>query len=220
MILAIDTATRHASVALLDDGALLEEHTWQTANHHTVEVPPVVSAMLHRAGITPANLTAIGVASGPGSYTGLRIGMAFAKGLMLSAPNPLPLIGVPTLDITATAQPPFNGTLAVISQAGRGRINGALYTHRGGAWVCPDGPFLDTWAGLTKRLSGPVLLAGEVTPQGIDQITSAVGIALQVSPPHLSLRRAGVLAELTRQRLNEPTVIDSSLALTPIYLST
>src|SRR5512134_1144294 len=97
LLLAIDTSTLMAGVALYDGVHVLSEIIWHSPNHHTVELAPVVADVLKRSGIKAPDLKALGVATGPGSFTGLRIGMAFAKGLALAWR--IPLVGIPTLDI-------------------------------------------------------------------------------------------------------------------------
>src|SRR5258706_6025798 len=104
-LLAIDTATAVISMALHDGISLVAEVTWLAAGHHTQVLPPMLHAMLERAKVAPRQLIAIALALGPGSYTGLRIGMSFAKGIALACDPPIPLIGVPTLDILVAAQP-------------------------------------------------------------------------------------------------------------------
>ena len=103
MLLAIDTATRLISLALHDGQTVAAESTWQTDQYHTAELAPQAALLLRRAGVEPSQLQAMAVAIGPGSYTGLRIGLGFAKGLALA--QGVPLVGVPTLDGLMRAQP-------------------------------------------------------------------------------------------------------------------
>ena len=124
MLLAIDTATRIMSLALHDGDTLLAEQSWNTRNRHTVELAPAVLNMLNSLEMSVADLAGLGVSIGPGSYTGLRIGVAFAKGL--AAAHRLPLVGVTTLDTLAAAQPHHQSGMGLIAvvQAGRGRKMG------------------------------------------------------------------------------------------------
>src|SRR5256885_646053 len=79
MLLALDTATRLISIALHDGAAVLAESTWQAGAYHTVELAPQVALLLRRGGVEPGQLRGVAVAIGLGSYTGLRIGLGFAK---------------------------------------------------------------------------------------------------------------------------------------------
>src|SRR5690349_13904289 len=127
MLLALDTATRLISLALHDGKAVVAESTWVSDNYHTTELAPQVALLLRRAGIEAASLQALAVAIGPGSYTGLRIGLGFAKGLALAQGGRLPLVGVPTLDGLMRAQPPHAGPALALVQGGRGRVLAVTY---------------------------------------------------------------------------------------------
>ena len=80
MLLALDTSTALAGVALYD-GALRAEATWHAGRNHTVQVMPEAVRLLEGQGLGPGDLSAVGVATGPGSYTGVRVGLALANGL-------------------------------------------------------------------------------------------------------------------------------------------
>ena len=84
MLLAIDTATRMPSLALYDGERVLAEETWRSANNHTVELAPALVRALERQRVSPSELRGIAVALGPGSFTGLLIGLGVAKGLALT----------------------------------------------------------------------------------------------------------------------------------------
>ena len=100
MLLALDTSTRLASIALYSGArGLISEYTWHSANQHTVELMPAIARMLAQAKMTPADLLAVAVALGPGSFTGLRVALAAGKGLAIA--RNLVLLGVPTLDVVA-----------------------------------------------------------------------------------------------------------------------
>src|SRR5512138_413926 len=120
MLLAVDTSTAQIGLGLYDGGQVIAESLWYSEQHHTVELAPAVADLLRRAVVSMAQVEVIGVAIGPGSFTALRVGLAFVKGLSLS--RKLPLIGIPTLDILAAAQPAVKLPLLAVLQAGRGRI--------------------------------------------------------------------------------------------------
>ncbi|NTW35799.1 MAG: tRNA (adenosine(37)-N6)-threonylcarbamoyltransferase complex dimerization subunit type 1 TsaB, partial [Syntrophobacteraceae bacterium] len=98
MILAVDTSTPQIGLALYDGARVLAESLWISKARQTVELAPAVAEMLARTGQTIAEVTALAVALGPGSFTSLRVGLSFVKGLALS--RNLPLIGIPTLDVS------------------------------------------------------------------------------------------------------------------------
>lgn len=102
MLLALDTATRMASLALHDGQRLCYEATWQADRQHTVQLAARLATALEELGLPPERLSGVAVTIGPGSFTGLRVGVALAKGLAMA--RSLPLLGVPTLDVVAVAQ--------------------------------------------------------------------------------------------------------------------
>jgi tRNA threonylcarbamoyladenosine biosynthesis protein TsaB len=139
--LAIDTATDMASVALHDGAAVLAETTWTSRRHHTVELAPRIDELLRQHDLAAHDLTGLAVAIGPGSYTGLRIGLALAKGLTLA--TGIPIVPVPTLDILAAPLSPPHVSrdcpLWAVLRAGRGRLVAACYPPSVVDWPDPAG---------------------------------------------------------------------------------
>ncbi|RLT46537.1 MAG: tRNA (adenosine(37)-N6)-threonylcarbamoyltransferase complex dimerization subunit type 1 TsaB [Chloroflexi bacterium] len=211
MLLAIDTASEQMSVALTSATEILAEHSWRSANHHTAELAPMAARMLHSSGLTAADLSAVAVAIGPGSYTGLRIGLAFAKGLALA--QALPLIGVPTLDIIAYAQPASHHILLAVVRAGRGRIVVGEYESRAGSWEPTGAPVLTNWADVLENLPDGHWLCGEIDRDARAQLEGREWVCT----PSQALRRAACLAELARMRLNAGQAADAA-TLEPVYM--
>ncbi|MBP8974727.1 MAG: tRNA (adenosine(37)-N6)-threonylcarbamoyltransferase complex dimerization subunit type 1 TsaB [Anaerolineae bacterium] len=214
MILAIDTATRFISLALHDGQRLLLEHTWWTANNHTVELAPAIRAAFAQTRIAPADLTALAISQGPGSFTGLRIGMSVAKGLALA--TGCPLVAVPTLEIVAAAVPLAPQPLVAVLQAGRGRVCAQTFRADAGHWEPAALPAIVTWEALFAALDGTTLLAGEVDDSGRDAL-AACRQPVRVLPAAIALRRAGFLAEMALARLTAGQSADPR-TVTPIYL--
>ena len=219
MLLAIDTSTRQAGIALYDRRrGLLAEQSWFTANRHTEELMPAISALFAIAGGTPGDLAAVAVAIGPGSFTGLRVGLAAAKGLALA--QRVPLVGIPTLDITAFPHQPQPIPVIALAQAGRGRIYWAPYAHGPSGWG-PQEPYaLATIPELANIVTRPIAFAGELSEEDLATLERFAGKSrVIVLSPALSLRRAGCLAELALRRLDQGQSDDPAL-LSPIYLQT
>ncbi len=215
MILAIDTATRWTALALYNGTAVLSEQGWYGRNTQTIELAPAIATLLQRAEITPADLDAIAVSLGPGSYTGLRVGLGVAKGLALA--NQTPLIGVPTLDIVAAAFQPLDHPLLAVAEAGRNRVCAARYEWRGrSGWQSEAEPVIVTWDELLAVQEGPLTIAGEINPDAMRQIRTS-GKKLQLAPVASWPRRAGFLAEIGWRRLRKGQT-DDPAALVPIYL--
>lgn len=218
MLLAIDTATQTMSLALHNGAELLLEETWQTSNNHTIELAPAVRAALKRAG--QPTLTAMAVSIGPGTYTGLRVGVAFAKAM--ASARTLPLVGISTLDILALTQAQFPGILIAAVQAGRGRVVTNSYQWRKGRWKARGEAEIKHWDDLLARIQGAVLITGEVDEEGRNAIRNAQeqGSNITLAPAVNRLRRAGFLAEEAWTRLNHDETDHSAAKVTPIYVKT
>ncbi len=215
MLLAVDTATRIMGLGLHDGDAVLAEHLWRSANYHTVELAPEVALMLRRGGVLPQDLRAIAVAQGPGSFTGLRIGMALAKGLALA--YQLPLIAIPTLDILAAGQPPKEVPMVVFLQAGRGRVVAARYRWTKKGWRARGKVRAMNWEALQELLADPCFLCGEFTPQMRAAWKRLPGVEL--AAPSACVRRPAVLAEMGWARLRKGDLPPAG-QVAPLYLKT
>lgn len=224
MLLAIDTASRTISLALHDGERVVAENSWRSANHHSVELAPAVATMLQRADMAPAALTAIAVTQGPGSYTGLRIGLGLAKGLAMSAG--MALVGVPTLDVLAEAQHPprRDERLCAVAPAGRGRASVGFYTWQtASGWRSGGLAAVEnlTWEELAAQLTAEGLatrLAGELPTVG-DKGHAAIaapGGPVEVVAGAANLRRAGFLAEIGWRRWRAGNT-DDPATLVPFY---
>lgn len=209
MLLAIDTATTRASIALHDGRTLRSECTWEAVNRHTTTLAVRIAQMLEASDLTPADLTAVAVCIGPGSYTGVRIGVALAKGIAVA--RQLPLIGVPTLDILAAAQPPDDRPLYAVFAAGRQRAGFARYRWGDAGWRADTEVTMGTWADLFTQIDEPVLLVGEIETASLPANTQ-----ITIPAPALHLRRAGFLADLAWARLRAGQTDDPAM-LQPLY---
>ncbi len=216
MLLAIDTSTRQSGIALYDAArGLLAEHHWLAGRQHTVELMPEIAHLMSQAHVEPAGLAGVAVALGPGSFTGVRVALAAAKGLALA--RGIPVLGVPTLDVIAYPHRAQVWPVVAILQAGRGRICWATYGHGPGGWAAQAPPALSTVEDLAGALDGPAIFAGEISPADRAALRAASRPGIHVLPPALALRRAGYLAELAAARL-EAGEHDDPATLSPIYL--
>jgi len=214
MILAIDTATQFASLALYDQDGIYAEESWFTGRRHTTELMPRIVRMLQLANLKVANLNAIAISLGPGSFTGVRIGLAVAKGMAL--PHKLPLIGVPTLQIMAYPFQDDGLPVWAVVQAGRDRILVACYDQVDNKWQEVVEPYLTTVEELGHKITENCLCVGEVGAEAT-QILHQISLRrIQVVSPAKRLRRAGYLAEIAVGRLRTKDYKDSK-SLAPIY---
>ena len=217
MLLAMDTATRRIGLALYDGVDVRHEVNWASTNRHTVALSQAVQDALSQLDLTMDTLEAVAVATGPGSYTGLRIGVAVAKGLALA--RHIPLIGIPTLDIIAAAQPLDPGRkLAAVLEAGRGRYAVGWYQVADERWVTNGAAQLFTADELNEAIKSPAILAGDLTEE-VRAALSRKRVNAQMASPASSLRRAAFLAELAWARYQAGDV-DDPVSLVPTYLQT
>ena len=213
MLLAVDTSTQSVGIALFDGNQILCEESWISRRYHTVELANAVQSNLSRAGLSAADLHVLAVASGPGSFTGLRIGLALIKGIAYT--QQLPVIGIPTLDITARAVPVRDTRLAAVLQAGRNRLAVGWYKVEDGSWRA-DGPLENlTLAELLKKIDQPCILSGEINEE-IRQVVEDHDL-IDAASPTLALRSPKYLAELAWNRWQDGSV-DDILTLSPTYL--
>ena len=217
MILAIDTATRSAGLAVHDGYRVRAEFTWDTSDHHTVELMPRIVEMLDQINVPVDQISGLGVSIGPGSFTGVRVGVAAAKGLALA--RSIPMVGVRSADVLAYAvkwcQPP----LVVVVRAGRGRWIAARYVREDPEVWQQDGDFSLTTADVIGAdWEETTTLCGELTESEQETVKRRLGDRVQLLPPAFSLRRAGFLAEIAWQRIRAGQLADAAV-IQPIYLS-
>lgn len=215
MLLAVDTSTAQAGLALYDGAQVISEYAWRSSQRHTVELAPAIYDLLKRCGLSMDDIRALGVALGPGSFTSLRVGLSLAKGLALS--RQVPLIGIPTLDILARAQPASRLPLAVVIQAGRGRLAAGWYKSSKSGWQAKGPARVLTVEALAEEVNRPTLVCGELPLEARQRLAQKPEI--QLLSPSQSVRRPAVLAEIAWERWQAGQV-DEEATLAPIYLHT
>ena len=215
MILAIDTSTARLGIAVFNGSEVLAESCWSSPNRHTVSLAPAVDEMLANLEIDKKKLKAIGIALGPGSFTSLRVGLSFAKGISLGLG--IPVIGVPTLDITANQQPAAEMPLCAFLQAGRGKLAVSFYEVKRGSWVTDGKIDVYTAESLSETITEPTILTGEFDADM--RSTFRKNKNIRMSGGAASLRRAGFLAEAA-WKIYEKGSYPPVSSLSPIYLHT
>jgi tRNA threonylcarbamoyladenosine biosynthesis protein TsaB len=223
MLLAIDTSTAQIGLALYDGSSVPGEFVWHSGLHHTQELAPALAELLRRVGIKMNAVSALSVALGPGSFTSLRVGLAFVKGLVLA--RHVPVIGIPTLDIVAAAVPLSDAMigsdsshrrLAAVVKAGRGRLALGWYEAGENEWQA-EGPAIVTTADeLAETIHKPVIVCGEMSVDERQRLARKFKNVTLASPAQC-VRRPGILAELAWQRWQAGKT-DPAAALAPIYL--
>jgi len=216
LLLAIDTASRVTGLALYDQAGLHMEQLWHSGDNHTVELMPYIVRACEQQDLAPSALQAVAVSLGPGSFTGLRVGLSVAKGLALALG--IPVLGVPTLDATAYAHSRQVLPVCAVLPAGRGRWCAALYqTHGTAGWQRSSEYVLVTADELISLLREPTLICGELDQPLVEVLHTRAAERAVIASPAQRMRRAGYLAELAWQRFSAGER-DELSSLTPLYL--
>ncbi len=228
MLLAIDTSTNYACLALADGDTLLAELNWRVGQQHGSETLERIRTLLRDRQVEMTQLDAITVALGPGSFNGVRVAVAIAKSLSFALD--VPLYGIPTLDVIAWGARLSPNPIWALIDAGRGELYAARYdparahTATSRAWG-PEPSGIGDEAGLygiitpealAQRVDGAVTVTGEWRQATQVALTEALrGQALFTSP--IETRRGAWLAALGAQRALRAEVSEIA-AIEPFYL--
>lgn len=213
MILAIDTSTDNASLALARNGRVLAEANWRCEQNHTVELLPHLVNLLGEAKAGIGSISCVIVAKGPGSFNGLRAGISTAKGLAFSLD--IPIIGISSLEVVAYEHAETGLPVCPIFNAGRGEIAVAIYQRKGNKWRQLVAEHITTLDALGSGITTKTIFCGEFAPQVADELKKRLGeraVIAATDPP-----RARLLAELGKRRL-EAGDYDHPATLQPLYL--
>ena len=239
LLLALDTSTRQASVALCDEQTLFGEYTWRIGNNHSVELLERIQRLVEvdcRSSLK--SLDGVAVATGPGSFNGVRVAVATAKALAFALHKPL--VGISTLEIIAAQQNMWSGPICSILEAGRSELYAACYLFEmdstngestysihqldGYLMLSPQqlvtylSNKMDEWAGVPgKRQVSPILFCGEMSETTRQLFTEHMqGKSFYIDSLQV-IRRASTLASLAFRRLYEGKIEDPML-LEPLYV--
>ena len=215
-ILAVDTATLAGGVALTEDERLIGEVTLELPRKHSERLIPSIAFLLEQHRLQPQDLDGLAVDIGPGSFTGLRVGLATMKGLAFSLHKPL--VGINSLEVLAENAAFASGILAPVLDARKGQIFTALF--RGKAGGQPERVSED-WCldpdELAGRISEPALLFGEGARVYREVLHKTLGERAVFAPTGYDPLRALHLARLAWPRLLAGEGQDPD-ALAPRYL--
>ena len=217
LILAFETSAKAASAALLQDNVLLAETYQNTGLTHSQTLLPMAEALLKNCGFTPEDVEAVAVAAGPGSFTGIRIGVAAAKGFAWG--KEIPCCGVSTLEAMALQFGASDGYILPVMDARRDQVYTALFYAEKGVCrrILEDRAvsFAELQAELQK-LNETIYLVGDGSRVCYDALHDQIP-ALVIPPEHRMHQRAcGVgLAAYEKLKSGENC---SGAELTPNYL--
>lgn len=216
-ILALETSAKAVSAAVVEDGVVLASAYQNMGLTHSVTLMPLVDGMLKNAGLTAQDMALIAVAAGPGSFTGLRIGVSAAKGLAWALS--LPCCGVSTLEAMAENARTFEGTVICAMDARRQQVYNAVFDCRDGVLTrrCEDRAVaLEVLAEELKGDESPKMIVGDGAKLCYTYL-SEHDIPCRMAPPNSLYQRAsGVALVAERMAAQDKTV--SAQELQPVYL--
>ena len=217
MILAFETSAKAASVALLEGNKLLGESYQNTGLTHSQTIMVMAEDLLKQCGKQVSDVTAVAVAEGPGSFTGVRIGVAAAKGFAWG--GQLPCYGVSTLEAMAESLAVYRGTVCACMDARRNQVYNALFSVNGGTIerICPDRAIaLSELKGELLSLEGPIFLVGDGSTLTYKTLSEEVN-NLVLPPEHRMHQRAVGVALVAAKKQASGESGDAN-AMAPNYL--
>ena len=217
LILAFETSAKAGSVALLDGDKLLGESYQNTGLTHSQTVMSMAQSLIESCGYAPVDVQAVAVAAGPGSFTGVRIGVAAAKGFAWGAE--LPCYGVSTLEAMALQLGVWQGYVLPVMDARRNQVYNALFRVEKGQLqrICPDRAIsLEALGEEIKNISQPIFLVGDGSVLCYNTLRESVP-GLILPPEHRMHQRAAGVG-LAANRLIEEGVPGDGASLEPNYL--
>ena len=217
LILAFETSAKAAGVALLDDKKLLGESYQNTGLTHSQTLLPMAQELLKSCGFGPKDVTHLAVAAGPGSFTGIRIGVAAAKGFAWGAS--LPCYGVSTLEAMAAQLGAWQGYVCPVMDARRSQVYNALFRMECGKCtrIREDRAIsLQDLGAELRNLSEPIFLVGDGSNLCYNALLESVPTLVLPAEHRMHQRAAGV-ALVAREKILRGEE-GNAAALTPNYL--
>lgn len=195
-ILGIESSSLVASVAIVEDGVTMAEYTANFKKTHSQTLLPMIDAVVSLLDVDLSTIDAIAVSGGPGSFTGLRIGSATAKGLGLALNKPL--IHVPTLDGTAYNMFGASGLICPIMDARRNQVYTGIYRFEKEFQVVMEQDALDMNDLIDKlnAMGERVIFLGDGVPVHEKLIAEKLTVPYDIAPAHVNRQRAASVAAL------------------------
>lgn len=217
-ILAIDSSGLTATVAVLEDDRLLAEYTIDYKKTHSQTLVPMLDEIRKMTELDMGSIDAVAIAKGPGSFTGLRIGSATAKGIGLALDKPI--IAVSTLEGLAMNAWGIEGLICPIMDARREQVYTGIYRFGNGELktvreACPIA--VAELCEILNDMEGPVLFLGDGVPVYKEVIDAELRVKHTYAPAHMSRQRAGALAVLAVRYYREGR-IETAAEHRPEYL--
>ena len=216
-VLGVDTATTGGGIGIIDDEKVLAEYTFDAGDTPSAGLIPAIQTVLDQARLDLAALDAIAVSLGPGSFTGVRVGLSAVKGLSLAAG--MPVLGVSTLDALAFQFPPTSTLICPFIDARKGEVYTALYKQREGGGLERLTPYqvLSPAALLSQLASHTTVFVGDGVEVYGEFIKGHLGERALFAPPEMRFLKGETVATLGLERIKQGER-DDIASLVPLYV--
>jgi tRNA threonylcarbamoyladenosine biosynthesis protein TsaB len=212
--LAIETSSRIGAIALVESGRVVAHDEFPHGLQHAAQLIGRLDKLCKSQGWTPSDLSRLYVSIGPGSFTGLRIGVTLAKTLAFA--TGAQIIAAPTGQVLARNAPPDARELIIVLDAKRGQIFTARFTREGDRWIEREPAHLDDLPSMLAGAPRPVWLLGEGIPYH-RKLIPADDPSIFVTPPDLWQPRVSAVAQIGQELAGQGLFVDPD-RLTPLYI--
>lgn len=217
-LLILESSGLVASVAVMEEEKMIGEYTVNYKKTHSQTLLPMVDELVNNIGLDLGELDAVGVSKGPGSFTGLRIGSATAKGL--SQALGIPIVPVSTLEGLAANLFGTEGVICPMMDARRKQVYTGIYRYEENRLLTlkkPSAVPVEELIDDLNQLNEPVIFLGDGVPVYESELSEKMTASYRIAPPHLNRQRAGAVGTLAIQYFKEGK-IESSKDHKPEYL--
>lgn len=217
-ILAMDTSTNVATAAILEDYIIIGEYSCNKGKTHSQSLMPMIEALLKKTGLKADEMDAFAASVGPGSFTGLRIGVTTVKAMAFAAQKPV--ISVYTLDALACNLPLSKAIICPVIDARNNQVFTALYKFAGEKQERLTDYLaihINELADIIAKMDGEVVFLGDACRMHRDFFMEKLGTRAAIAPPNAASARAASVAVLARELFLEGK-LESSYDMVPFYL--
>lgn len=217
-ILALDTSTNVATVAILEDDVIIGEYSCNKGKTHSQTLMPMVQSLLERVKLCATDIDVFSASIGPGSFTGLRIGVTTVKAMAYAAGKPV--ISVYTLDALAYNLPMFKGLICPMIDARNNQVFTAIYRFVNGKLERLTeflGIHINELVDIICAMEGEVIILGDACFMHKDYFIGELGERVSVAPPNTAHASAASVAVLARNAYLEGK-LESCYDMVPFYL--
>jgi tRNA threonylcarbamoyladenosine biosynthesis protein TsaB len=212
--LAIETSGRVGSVAVVEGDRLVAEEAFPHGLKNAAGIVPILDRLVRARGWTPADVEQLYLSIGPGSFTGLRIGVTLAKTLAMA--TGAKLVAVPTVQVLAANAPVDAQHLIIVLDAKRDQIFTARFERQGSDWIERETAHLDSLSAMLTRSPRPICLLGEGIPFH-EKFVPREDAGVFISPPDTWQARAAVVARIG-MKMTAADQFAEAFGLTPMYV--